>query len=161
MSRTISSNAREQVQFTEMTDVLLVLLEIDHDDLTTPIRIVNNNQNITYETNTYYASNFEFGPPTQEAGEISSATLSFSNIDRTLITSLRSISTPPEITVNIVFSGDTTVVKEAGPWVFYLQDISYNVNTITGTLAYRFSPKKKASTIIMNYNEFPSMIPVI
>lgn len=160
MARTITANAREQVQFTEMADVLLVVLDITHADLTGTLRLVNNNQSITYNSNTYSASNFKFIPPAQEGGEVVSAKLSFSNVDRTLLAALRSIPTAPEITVNIIFYG-TSAVREAGPWVFYLKDILYDVKTITGTLAYKFNPKQKASTIIMNYADFPSELPVI
>jgi hypothetical protein len=160
MSRSISSNARSQVQFTEMTDVLLVTLDIEHVDLTSTIYLVNNNQDIEYDSNTYSANNFKFTPPTQEGGEVNEAKLTISNIDQALIAALRGINSAPTITANIIFYGDTPVL-EAGPWEFYLKDISYNMMSITGTLSYKFNPKMSASTVIMNYNEFPSMLPVV
>lgn len=159
MARTISANARSQIQATETQDVILVVLDINHSSLANPIRVVNNNQNIVYNGNTYLASSFRFTPPAQEEGELRRATLSISNVDRSLITLVRSITTSPTVTANVVFVG-ATVEREAGPWDFDLFDVSYNAETITGTLVYNFKPKQTLSTVRVTFRDFPSLVQV-
>lgn len=156
MSRSISSNARQQVQSPEMNDVLLVALDIGHPSIPT-IRVVNNNENIEWGGNTYEASSFKFQPPQQQEGELQNASLTLSNIDRRMVEAVRSISSSPTITANILFVG-ATVEREAGPWVFDLSEVRYNAETITGTLTWNLKPKQTLSTVRVTLNNFPGLM---
>lgn len=159
MSRAISYNARQQVQASEIQEAILVVLDIEHPSLDSTIRVVNNTQDVEWDGNTYLASSFKFTPPSQEDSEVSNAKLTISNIDRKLVELIRSISSMPTITVNIVFAG-SSVEREAGPWIFDLIDVSYTAQTITGSLSFNFKPKETVSRTRVTLRDFPCLIQV-
>ncbi len=156
MPRDISTNAREQVHSSEIQDVILVALDIEHPDLDT-IHVVDNTQSILWGATVYQASSFKFKPPQQEEGELRTASITLSNVDRNIVAAIRAINSSPTITANILFVGDT-VEREAGPWEFDLYEVSYNSHSITGTLSYNLKPKQTLSTLRMTYHDFPGLI---
>lgn len=168
MSRTITNHARQQVQSSQVQDVILVVLDITHPGSdtvpATNIRVVNNNESITWDGNLYEAASFKFTPPSQEEGEASAARLSISNIDRRIVEVVRSINSSPKVEANIVFVryDDTVpaVEREAGPWTFDLSQVSYNAKTVTGTLSFNFKPKQTLSTVRVSFNNFPGLVQV-
>jgi len=158
MSRTVSSTVRSEIQASETYLVPLVVLTIDHPNMAEPVRVVNNNEDIVFETNTYKAASFKFTPPSQEGSELSGATITIANIDRSLMSILRAVTDPPTIEAVIVLVGDTGVEREAGPWTFDLAGIQYDKDKITGQLTYNFRPKQSLSTIKVTLRDFPSLI---
>lgn len=166
MPRSINPRARTQVQSSEIQDVILVVLDIDHTSLSSPIRVVNNTQGIEWNGNTYEASSFKFKPPAQEEGELSNATLTLSNIDRRIMETVRSIDSAPTVTANVVFvkhdelDPALAVVKEAGPWAFDLSEVRYDAKSITGTLTLNLKPKQTLSTVRVTFSNFPGLVQV-
>jgi Domain of unknown function (DUF1833) len=135
MSRTLSTAALEAIYSQETNQVFLVLLTIDHVDLTLPIRVVNNHQAITSNSQTYVPYAFEFDPPDEREGVITSAKLIIDNIDRSIVSIIRSLLTAPTVSVSIVLA-DSPDTIEAGPLEFQLKNVSYNVETVSGDLIY-------------------------
>ena len=133
--RTLSSAAYEAVFSAETSQVFLVLLEINHADMVTPIRVVNNHQVITSNGQAYVPYAFQFDPPDEKEGVITSAKLVIDNIDRTIVKTIRELNTPPTVTVSIVMA-DSADTIEAGPVEFKLKNVSYNVETVSGDLFY-------------------------
>jgi len=162
MPRTISTDFREQMYATEMDYVALVILDIAHPDIApSVIRVVNNNQDISYGGNTYTAVSFKFTPPEESRDELQPARVIISNIERTLMTLIRSISSPPTVTANVILvapNGDITV--EQGPWNFELSNVSYTDQTVSGSLVYKFFKKQYLSNIRVNVTNFPSLYQV-
>jgi len=62
----------------------LVLLEISHEDLTVPIRVVNDNDDITCNGELFIACAFRFIPPDNYEGQLPKAKLAIDNIGREL-----------------------------------------------------------------------------
>lgn len=81
-----SGNARKQISKVSADDLPLTLLEITHDDLPTPIRVVNDRQDITFETNNYIALAFRIAMPSDLQKGLPQATLSIDNVGRELVT---------------------------------------------------------------------------
>ncbi len=135
MSRTLSNAALQAIYSQETNQVFLVLLEIDHADLVDPIRVVSNHQAITSNGQTYVPYAFEFDPPDEREGVITSAKLIIDNIDRTIVATIRSLTTPPTVTVSIILA-DSPDVIEAGPLTFLLRNVTYDVETVSGDLIY-------------------------
>jgi len=133
--RTLSAAAYEAVFSAETNQVFLILIEINHADMASPIRVVNNHQAISSNGQAYVPYAFEFDPPDEREGVVTNAKLIIDNIDRIIVATIRSLSTPPTVTISIVLA-DTPDSIEAGPVEFKLKNVSYNVETVSGDLIY-------------------------
>jgi hypothetical protein len=84
--REYSDPALENLLATSADEPFLTLLEITHADLITPVRVVNDVQNITVSGNEFIALPFRIALPDDMAGKIPQATLEVDNIGRELTT---------------------------------------------------------------------------
>lgn len=109
----------------------LVLLKIDHDDLASPIYVVNNGANITSNGTEYTAFPFEIKMPDADMR----AELSICNVDRQIVLAIRTISSPAEVTISVILASDPDTV-EVGPYVFGLTDVSFDAFTVRGRLSF-------------------------
>ena len=82
--RNYSTAAKQNLLATSADEPFLILLEITHADLATPIRVVNDVQNIIVNGNTYIAMPFRVNLPDDVKGQIPQATLEVDNIGREL-----------------------------------------------------------------------------
>lgn len=154
--RTISATAKQAVFASQTEQVFLVILDIDHPDLGSPIRVVNNNQDIVSNGNTYVATAFNFILPAQEDGVISNSSLSIDNVDRTIVNTIRSISSTPTVTASVILASDPNVL-EAGPWEFQLTDVSYDRQQVKGQLIYESYMRDNCGTVKYKNLNFPGL----
>lgn len=132
MSRTLSANARAALYAAASDEVWLQLITIEHASIGTPIRLVNNTEDIVSGGETFTAFAFELLLPATDAMQVE---LVVDNVTRELITEVRSIDTPLDITLEIVLASDPDTV-EAGPFVFQSRAVEYDVQRLRLTLAY-------------------------
>jgi len=155
--RTISTAAKKEIFASQSGAVFLFVLQIAHSTIST-IYLVNNNEDVTYDGNTYTAYAFKFTPPSDKEGNKDSAKLLISNVDRTLLATIRTISTPLAASAAVIMIlPNGTISKEAGWWVFDLKDITYDVMTISGTLSFNFELNHNASQTKYNNLTFPAI----
>lgn len=111
------------------------LLTINHESLSDPIRVTDNDENITSNGDLYVAWEFELVLPGEDPDNPDSARLSIGNIDPLIIRTLREISGPPSITIQVVLSSTPNVVEVefAG---LVLRQASYDAGTISGDLVF-------------------------
>ena len=93
--RTISPTATEAIHKTETEEVFLVLLELSHALIVPPLRLVNNDVDITSNGNLFTAFPFEITLPNDEENIIPQAKLKIDNVDRQIVDVIRSIGTDP------------------------------------------------------------------
>jgi hypothetical protein len=156
MSRNISNTARIAINAPQTDQVFLVILTIDHPDLSSPMRVVNNKQSVISNGETYIATAFSFIPPAQEDGVISNSQLSIDNVDRLMVQVIRTISSPADISASIILA-DSPDVVEAGPWDFKLRDVTYNRETVSGELVYASYLRDNLGTIKYKNINFPGL----
>jgi hypothetical protein len=84
MARTYSANAKAAINSLGGHELPLFLLELTHPDLTTPLRVVGDTQDIISNGNTYTATSFRLTPPDDLAQGQPRARLSIDNVDRAL-----------------------------------------------------------------------------
>lgn len=157
MARTVSSTARQAGLAPETNEVFLYLLEISHTNLSTPIRVVNNRENIIHNGNTYLATAFNFTPPAESDGEIQPAKLTIDNVDRRIVEAIRTINSLADISAIVVLASDPDTI-EVGPYEMILKNVSYNSETVSGDLIYLNYVLHNISTIVMNNKNFPGLI---
>lgn len=135
MSRSLSSNAIASQNAEATAEAWLILLTIDHASLASPIRVVDNNADITSNGDLFVAWDINLVLPGEDPDNPDTARLSIGNIDPLIIRTLRSISGPPSITIRVVLSStpDVVEVEFAG---LVLRKASYDAGQITGDLAF-------------------------
>lgn len=131
-----SDQLRESAFEHETAEAWLVLLTISHDDLSEPIRVVNNETNIVSRGNTFVAFAFEPILPTDAPDRAPEARLRLDNVSRELIEHIRSIQSPPSVTFEVIRSTAPDVVEKS--WTgFELRDVRWDAREINGRLAQR------------------------
>ena len=128
-----TTSLMESVNAQETTEVYIVLLTIDHDDLATPIRVTSDGVNTTSRGNLYFAYPFDITLPEDDGVTPPAARLIIDNISREIGQVIRSISEPPSVTIEIILSSDFDTVEASYPF-FELTDVNYNALTVTGEL---------------------------
>ena len=135
MSRSLSTAFKTAIYKQQTGETFLLLLEIDHDDLDTPLRFVNNTEDVTSNSDTYTAFPFELNLPSDREDQLPTVTLAIDNIDRTIIDTVRDISSPPTASVSVIMASDPDTV-EAGPYDFTIKNVNYTAEVVTCELAF-------------------------
>jgi len=137
MTRQISADGIKELFSDETGHVFLYLMEIDHANMPSPIRVVDNNEDITHNGNTYLAFPFEITLASDTEENIPTVNLKFDNIDRRIIDDIRSITTAPDIELEVVRVDEAgNVSTEIGPSTFKMNKVNYDSLTITAELGY-------------------------
>lgn len=113
----------------------LVLIEIDHADLSVPIRVVNNKVNITSNSVEYTGYPFDITLPDSPEDAIPGARLRISNVSREIGQAIRSILTPPSVSIKVV-RPDTPDIVEMEYNNMIMTQISYDALTVEGALEF-------------------------
>jgi len=82
--RTISKTARTSLASISHPEAPVLLLEITHPDLTTPVRVVNDNQDLVSNAETFLGLAFRALPPDDLSQGSPRATLAIDNVGRDL-----------------------------------------------------------------------------
>jgi hypothetical protein len=140
--RTMSVQGLRGVLAQQTSEWFAVLLEISHASLGTPIRLVNNYSSLTVSGNVYTAYPFEFTLPDEQDDREPQAVLTIDNTDRMLMSTIRSISSPPSVSARIVRGANPTDI-EWGPIAFLVRSVQYDSNYVRFKLSF------------LNYSEEP------
>ncbi len=135
MSRDITLTAKQAIFSQESSEVFLILLTIDHVDLADPIRVVRNTKNIDSRGDTYVGLPFDVDMPEERDDRLGHVTLTIDNVDRKIVTAIRSLTSAPSVTMEIILASDLNTL-EAGPFPFTLRDTEWDSLTVTGVLSF-------------------------
>lgn len=147
MSRlsTLSPAALKAMFSPDADDTLITLLTITGTGIATPIRLADGYTGRISETAddvvygvTSRSNNYIFLPltitlPTEEQAAAPRCNITINDVTRYLIPSIRSISTAPNVLLELVLSSSPDTVEASFPG-FKMAGISYNANTITAEL---------------------------
>ncbi len=138
VATTMPEDFREAVYAEHASDALIFLLEIDHASLSETKRLANNTVSITRYGNVYTAAPFEAVMPAERAGGRGPARLKIENTSRDLLQTLRSISTPLQLTFDLVLGSNPESVGRR--WTgLKLTELEWDTKFMTGTLTgHRF-----------------------
>ena len=129
----ITNALKEAAYAQETSDVFLVLLTITHDDIT-PIRVVNNNENITSDSNLFVAYPFEITLPDSTGESSPRAHITIDNVSREIAESIRNITTAPKITISVIRAADPdTIELTFAP--FTLRNVKWDTSKLSGDLS--------------------------
>ncbi len=117
------------------SDLPLILLTISHSSLSEDIRVVNNKVAIVSNNLEYIAFPFQIQLPDSKEDSQPSAKLTISNVSREIGLAIRSISTPPSVTITVVRQATPDIV-EAQFVGMRLNNVKYNMMTVTADLEF-------------------------
>jgi len=133
--RTLSATADASAHAQETDEVWLVLLTIEHASLATPIRVVNNTEDITSGGDLFQAFPFRIIPPGEDPDGPMRASIAFDNVERTAITAIRSLSSPPLVTIEVILASAPNTIEMSYTGM-QLLEAAYDQFEITGELMY-------------------------
>lgn len=144
--RTLTSEALRAMFAAETGYYPILLLTISHPAMATPLyvssdatqRLSVTDTDIVYGT-VSRGTNFIYLPltlalPLDSDEEAPRTSISLDNIDRSLVPIIRSLTSPPVITIELVMSCSVNVVEASFP-DFDMTSIHYDALVITGTLS--------------------------
>lgn len=137
MPRPLSTVAKRAIFAQQTSEAFIVLLELEHPNFSGIIRVCSNDRPIVSNGYEYLPFPFEIILPDDAEIESPRVQLRIDNVDRRIISEMRSVVSGSPVTVRLyVVVASTPDVREVGPIEFTLRDVEYTAATIEGTLLY-------------------------
>ena len=152
MTRSVSDALKRAVYAAETEEVFIVLLTIAHAEMEEPFRLSSDAVDTVSRGETYYAYPFEVQLP----DDSEKARITVDNIDRNIVAAIRSISTWPTVTLEVVLASDPDVV-EASFEDFQMREITYNSLVVEGTLSMEALLQEPYPAGTFNPSQFPGL----
>lgn len=133
MPRAVSNTFRSAVFSSETGEAFLALITIDHAVIDPPIRVTSDGVDTISRGNTYTPYPFRVQLPSDMEDRPPVARLAIDNVSREIARSLRGISSPATVTVEIVLGAAPDIVEAAFP-DFTLREARGDSLTVEGDL---------------------------
>ena len=133
MSRTLSSESIAAMFAPETDEVFLVLITVDHDELSEPLRVSSDSVDTTSRGDLFIAYPFKIALPSDDESAPPVAQVTIDNISKVIVDSLRSISSPATFKIEIIRAADPDTVEIVFDQ-FLLKNVRGDVFQITGDL---------------------------
>ncbi len=131
--RTIGTDMLLALAGQETSEAIILLLTIAHTDLSPSIRVTSDSVATISNGNTFLRYPYSLTLPDDPEKGFSSGKLTIDNVHRDIVIAIRSISTPPTATIQVVLGSDPdTVHVEFSD--FKLSNINYDAMTVTADL---------------------------
>lgn len=158
MPRTLSQAALASIHAQETDEVWLVLLTISGTGMTT-IRVVNNTEDVYSRGDTFLAFPFEIQLPGEDADMPPAARLRIDNVDKRIVEAVRSINTPPNVTIEVVLASQPNTVEIAFTNMT-MRSVEYDADSVRGDLVFEtiFS---EPVTYSVTPNRFPGLFALL
>ena len=156
MTRSVSDALKRAAFAAETEEVFIVLLTIAHAEMEEPFRLSSDAVDTVSRGNTYYAFPFGLQLPDDSDEGPPKAKITVDNIDRNIVAAIRSISTWPSVTLEVVLASDPDVV-EASFEDFQMREITYNSLVVEGTLSMEALLQEPYPAGTFNPSQFPGL----
>lgn len=153
----LSDVARAAALAQETGEVFLVLLTISHDDIIGgPIRVVNNTEDILSRGNTFIAFPFELQLPDDSTERAPLARLSIDNISREIAQAIRTITSPPTVTIELILADAPDDIELSLP-EFTLRNVTWDVQSVAGDLMVQDLISEPYPVGVYDPSRFPAL----
>jgi hypothetical protein len=133
VSNAISNELLAQLYANESSDPFLMLVTLSHPDFVSTQRLVNNTVDIVSNGETFTAFPMKIGLPVDDGETAREVQITFDNVGRDLIDEIRSITSPIDVTLEMVLASNPDQVQiTLGE--LKIRSIGYNKSTITARL---------------------------
>ncbi|WP_285906775.1 DUF1833 family protein [Pseudodesulfovibrio pelocollis] len=136
MSQRNQSPAAVRAMLSQETgEVPLVCLVLDHPTLPEPYRFVGSKKPLTHQGHEFIGYPFGGEFPADSPDTVSKVNLVIDNVDREIVTTLRSISEGPDVTMFAVLASSPDHI-EFGPFEMKLVNAEYDQLEVVGELSW-------------------------
>ena len=132
---TVSLTALRAMFANQTGEVFLTCVTIEHADLATPLRLVNDVVDLPRAAGVFIAFPFRLTMPADSDTELPQVQLTVDNVDRSIVETIRSLASPPSVTLEVVLASQPDTV-EAGPFPFQAKGAQYNASEVMLSLAF-------------------------
>ena len=122
-----------------------VLIKIYHDELSSPLYLTDNNEDLTYEGITYKKAYFKINLPEVTKDSMGNASIEMGCVDQQIIKIIRSISSPPNVKFVASYYENGEYSRLAG-YDMIMSNVRWDAKKLTADLAL---------DLVLNH-EFPS-----
>jgi hypothetical protein len=151
------SDALKQDAFSSESDLPLILLTIAHADLAQSIRVVCNKVDVTSNGDVYTGFPFEIVLPDSSEDSPPRSKLRINNVSREIGQAIRSISTPPSVTIQVVRQ-DSLDVVEAEFVGMSLTNVTYDAMIVEADLMFEDLTREPFPSMKFSPSFFRSII---
>lgn len=135
MPRVISHDALTAMLAQATSEVFIELLTIDHPDLDFPLTFCNNGEAIESHGVRYEPAPFKATLPADAEDREPKATVTVSNVDRTVVQAVRALSGRPTFTIAVV-AASTPEVYEFAPYKFEVIEVRGDAQNLEFDMVY-------------------------
>tara|TARA_R110000803_G_scaffold210841_1_gene284328 strand:+ start:43482 stop:43949 length:468 start_codon:yes stop_codon:yes gene_type:complete len=131
----ISTDFKRSAYLQERDDIVIPLVTLSHPDLSNPIRVAYNHDNIVSRGETYIGTYFGINLPIDDPETAPRANLEIDNVDQAIVRAVRGITSPVSVTIEVIrtTAPDFLEVSYEG---LEMKNVSYDAKTVTGDLTY-------------------------
>lgn len=122
-----------------------VLIKIYHDEMTEPLYLTDNNEDLTYQGITYKHAYFKINLPEVAKDSMGNASIEMGCVDQQIVEAIRSVRTPPNIKFVAQYYENGEYSSLAG-YDMIMSNVKWDSKKLTADLAL---------DLVLNY-EFPS-----
>lgn len=168
MSRALSSSALRAMFAEETGDYPILLITLSHETLSDPIRVSSDPtvrlsetvDDVIYGTVSrgvdYPFLPFQITLPGDFEDSAPRSQISIDNVSRELVAAIRSIYSPPQVTMELVMASSVDFVEATFP-DFDLSDIDGDSMVISGTLSVDLLVSEPFPSGVFTPGQFPGM----
>jgi len=136
MSRDVSTQARSSLFAQQTDEVYLCKLKISHTSWASDFHFINDRVPHTDGGGQeWIGCPFSITLPSENEDEMPQVTLAIDNVDRVIVQTLRQLSTPCTVVLEVCLASDIDDVI-AGPYEFDFNAAKWNAMTVSGSLEY-------------------------
>lgn len=132
MARQLTNKVLNELFVQNSDDPLLLLVTVSHASFTT-LYLVNNTEDIISNGNTFVAFPMQIQLPPDNAETSRNTQITFDNVSLDLITEMRSVTSPMDVTIQAVLATDPDTV-EISFGELKMSDIKYDQQSIRASL---------------------------
>ncbi len=136
MPRTVSALARQAMYAPETGECFVVLLELSHPNMATPIQVCSDSVDTVHLGQTFQHFPFQISMPADTDDAPPRVELAIDAIDRSIIQAVRSLTGAPITVRQWIVLASTPDTIEAGPFEFELREVEYDAFEVRGSLRY-------------------------
>jgi hypothetical protein len=153
---TVSTAFKTSAFAADTADVWLVLLTISHASISPSVRVVNNTEAITSNGNEFIAFPFDLALPDSREDAPPRARLTIDNVSREIAQAIRSITSPPTVTIEIIRASAPDTIEASFP-DFKLRNVTWDVGKVSGDLTVEDFTSEPYPAGIFSPASFPGL----
>lgn len=152
-----SSGFKINVNKLNANEAVLVLLEITHPFLATPVRLVNDNKNLVSNGNDFIATSFTIKRQNDVQGELPSVALVIPNIGRSLVKWIDSTGGGKGASMKVMLARRSVPDVYEESLVLSIQRVTITTDAVSFSLIVQNDLVKKSVRFIYDLNRAPGI----